>query len=95
MFKTSLVLFLAIKQCYAACNNLFPKTIGADDGITALYDIDANNKTIYACGFTESGSLKGYYTSDYNPFIAAFDISSTKLKWGYSDPGSPCSGWKI
>jgi hypothetical protein len=59
-----------------------------------LFDIDANKETIYACGYTVSTSLKGY-TNMYNTFIAAFDISSTKLKWGYSDEGISCSGWKI
>ena len=60
MFKTSLLLFLVIEMSYQECTNFFPKTIGAIDGHTTIYDIDVYKETIYACGETNSTLLKGY-----------------------------------
>lgn len=67
--------------------------------MTSIHDIDANYKTIYACGDTNSDKLTGY-SQVLSPIIVAFDIASTSLDWGFIDAGTSGTqinnyAWKI
>jgi hypothetical protein len=71
------------KFCSLTCYNHFPKYLGAQDDGTRFTDIDANKDSIYACGFTLSDALTGILPQNVNPIIAAFDVESSLIKWGF------------
>jgi hypothetical protein len=83
-FITILTLLSALRLSSPQCNKFFPKILGSSDNDTTILDIDANQYSIYACGRTSSELLSGYQLT-HNPYIAAFDIASTQLKWGFTD----------
>ena len=60
-----------------------------------FHDIDANKDTIYACGFTYSNLLTDLNPQGCNPIIAAFDVESTELKWGFYDQSLSNWAYKI
>lgn len=60
-----------------------------------FHDIDANKDTIYVCGFTLSNLLTDLNPQGCNPIIAAFDVESTELKWGFYDQSLSNWAYKI
>ncbi len=60
--------------CSPQCNNYFPKIIGGYQGHTYVSDFDANNDTIFTCGYTYDSGLTSYTNGYYFPMITASDI---------------------
>ncbi len=79
---------MIIEFCFGApiCNNRFPKILGGTRDNTFINDMDANEDLIVVCGDTFDDYLSHNPLSLANiPIIAAFDVLSTSLKWGFSD----------
>jgi hypothetical protein len=43
-----------LRLSYPQCTKFFPKILGSSDNDTTIEDIDANQFTIYACGYIAS-----------------------------------------
>ena len=89
-----LIVLLVIRghSCTPLCDNYFPKIIGGMSDHTYVIDFDANHDTIYTCGRTHDSGLSGYslYSGTccyyyYVPIVAASDIDSNEMKWGFTD----------
>ncbi len=92
LFILIFLLEMVLQSCRAQCDNYFPKIIGGKFNNTYIIDFDADDNTIYMCGSTQDYSLAGYsllsdICDDYCifPLIAASDINSYLMKWGFTD----------
>lgn len=92
LFFFIILLEIGLQSCSAQCDNYFPKIIGGTVYNTHINDFDADENTVYMCGFTQDDNLAGYSLYDWYscnhcqvPLVAASDITSNQMKWGFTD----------